>query len=1173
MYRASGKLIVSASDLVGHLACGHFTVLDLEATEGGLPKPARLDPELEVLSRRGLEHEASYLEALGNEALSIVEIADPDGDSDPLDSLRQREAETVDAMRAGADVVFQATFFDEAVEAVEAVKIAETVDAIETAWRGHADFLRKVGYPSSLGEYSYEPEDTKLARHVKPSAVVQLCHYADHVERIQGVAPADIHVVLGGQRRETIRLAEVSAYYRAARDRFLVALADQRPTYPLPVAHCSVCRWLESCEQRREDDDHLCRVAALSRDQARKLEATGVETLTALAGSSAELSVKGIGAATLIRLRHQARLQVAAVPGKAPPFELVRPVEIGRGLAALPEPDPGDLFYDIEGDPFVGTHGIEYLHGVGWPDGNDFEFRALWGHDAAGERQAFEDLIDLIVERRRAHPAMHVYHYAPYEPNALGKLMGRYGTRETELDDLFRGDVFVDLYRVVRQGLVIGSPSYSLKKLEPLYMEARSGEITDAASSIVCYEEWLQTGDQQILDDIEAYNADDVESTRRLRDWLEARRKELIDLGEDAIRPAVRPDVEGDESEATSEDADLADRLLDGRVDSPADDDDDETRARWLMAQLLQWHRREDKPDWWRYFERVLHCDESELLDDTEAIAGLRQVGEPKPVLQSFIWSYEFDADQGHKLAIGNPVLDPAIERIKYETGDRLPGPGTLVSIDSATGLLELKRATKSTAPHPAALIPQGPIRTSAQREALRRTASALLDHGVDGSGPAEAARRFLAGRPPRVASVSEGDALRHVGESTFDAAIRLAGGLERSCLPIQGPPGSGKTSTAAAIVAALVAEGRSVGITANSHAVIGNLLKRAIAESAKQGIELRVIQKVSSDDQAVDIAGVRATKNNEDVEAALAAREVDVVAGTAWLFAREGMAEMLDTLIVDEAGQLSLANVIAVSSAASNLILVGDPRQLAQPSKGTHPDGAGVSGLEHVLAGEATIPDELGLFLDRTWRLHPEICAFISEQVYDGRLESEAQCANQQIENELIGGRAGLRWFGVEHEGNRTSSAEEAAVVAQVFDSLVGSMWTDRDAIRLQLRVSDILVVAPYNAQVNLLARHLPSAARVGTVDKFQGQEAPVVIVSLTASSAEDVPRGMEFLYSRNRLNVAVSRAKALCVMVGSPSLLDVQCRTVEQMKLANVLCRYVEMADDISDQLERAK
>jgi uncharacterized protein len=1152
--RQNDELIVSASDLVGFLACEHLSELDLASLSDGSPRPSRDDPELEILQRRGLEHEAEYLAHLKDEGLDVAEIAEPAKGAERLAALREREAETVDAMRSGADVVFQATFLDE---------------RDDVLWRGHADFLTKVDRASDLGAHSYEPDDTKLARQVKPSAVLQLCQYAEQVERLQGIDPEWVHVVLGGKDRASIRLNEVSAYYRVARDRFLAALDEQRLTYPLPVQHCAVCKWAEACERRREDDDHLCRVASLSREQARKLEAAGIDTLDALAAGADSLVVPGIGAAPLARLRQQARLQAATAEGAVPLVEPLLPIEADRGLAALPAPDPGDLFYDIEGDPYVDGGGLEYLHGIGWVDDGEFEFRPFWAHTAAEERRAFEDLIDLIVERRRRHPAMHVYHYAPYEISALGKLMGRYGTREDELDDLLRGGVFVDLFRVVRQGLVIGSPSYSLKKLEPLYMQARTAEIADAGSSIVEYERWLQTGEQQILDDIEEYNRDDVESTWRLRDWLEARRAELVAEGHEAARTGTRAgsdDTAADAADVQEEDP-LADRLLHGLVDPPAADDDEYDRARWLMGHLLRWHRREDKPEWWRFFERILNSDEADLVTDTEAIAGLHQVGEPVADKQSYIWTYEFDPDQEHKLKVGDLGVDPEVERRKYQSGEKVPGPGNIVGLDHAAGTLQLRRRTSSAAEHPAALIPGGPIRTSEQRASLQRVGDGLLAHDVDDPGPARAARQLLARRTPRVEGVPPGARLRGDDEAALDAAVRLGLGLDHSYLPIQGPPGSGKTYIAARVIAALVDDGRRVGITANSHAVISNLLEEVIEATRELGVDLRAMQKVSDFADGVDDPSVQLTKINGDVEDALAANARDVVAGTAWLFSRDAMTDSVDTLVIDEAGQLSLANVLAVAPAASNLILVGDPRQLAQPSKGTHPAGAEVSGLDHVLDTEATMPDHRGLFLDRSWRMHPDVCTFISEQVYEDRLESQPHCATQRIADGPVVGGVGLRWLPVEHEGNRTSSAEEGAALARVYGALLDRGWTDDEGVEAPLGTEDILVVAPYNAQVHLLAEALPPGARVGTVDKFQGQEAPVVLVSLAASSAADVPRGMEFLYSRNRLNVAVSRAKALCVVAGSPSLLAVQCRTVEQMRLANVLCRYVEMAEVVGD------
>jgi uncharacterized protein len=270
-----------------------------------------------------------------------------------------------------------------------------------------------------------------------------------------------------------------------------------------------------------------------------------------------------------------------------------------------------------------------------------------------------------------------------------------------------------------------------------------------------------------------------------------------------------------------------------------------------------------------------------------------------------------------------------------------------------------------------------------------------------------------------------------------------------------------------------------------------------------------------------------------------------------------------VDVLFVDEAAQMSLANVLAVSQGCKTLVLLGDPRQLEQPMKGSHPDGTGLSALDHLLAGKATIGEEDGLFLDVTWRLHPEICAFTSALFYEGRLRSRA---GLDILNVRSPGRTkgtGLRYLPVSHDGNQSSSPEEADHIHDLVDEILRTptFWTDRDGREARVVLKDILIIAPYNAQVFELRERLPEA-RIGTVDKFQGQEAAIVIYSMTTSTHADAPRGMEFLYSLNRLNVATSRAMCLCILVASPALFEPECRTPQQMRMANAFCHYLENA-----------
>jgi len=475
-----------------------------------------------VVSRRGDEHEARYLARLVDQGLTVVEI---DSDVSSLAALEAAEAATLAAMRAGVDVVYQATFFD-------------------GRWRGHADFLLRVERPSLLGPYGYEVADTKLARHVKASALLQMCAYSEQLARLQGVEPELMHVVLGDMSTHGFRVLDYAAYHRAAKRRLEEAvLGAPEATYPDPVEHCGLCRWAEPCDRRRRQDDHLSFVAGMRRDQTRKLVRSDIATVAALGESAPGERVGGIGQPTLERLRDQARVQVDQRQSGDLRYELLEP-EPGRGLGALPAPSAGDLFFDMEGDPFAEEQGLEYLFGVVEVIGGVPVFEALWAHSRADEKRAFEGLIDLVMDRLARDPELHVYHYAHYEPTALKRLMGLHATREDEVDQLLRAGVLVDLYQVVRQGLRTGQESYSIKALEPFYMEARQGEIADAGSSIVAYERWLELSDPAILDAIAEYNRDDCVSTWRLRDWLEGLRAQAAAHFGVVLE---RPDLIGDE--------------------------------------------------------------------------------------------------------------------------------------------------------------------------------------------------------------------------------------------------------------------------------------------------------------------------------------------------------------------------------------------------------------------------------------------------------------------------------------------------------------------------------------------------------------------------------------------------------------------------------------------------
>jgi uncharacterized protein len=1175
MQLIDGNPVFAATDLVGFLACEHLVGLELGAIAGLVAKPVRLDPEIDLIARRGIEHEARYLAGLEDGGCRVTRI-DPGGHDAPLQDrlprLRAAAAATAEALRRGDDVIYQATFFD-------------------GRWLGLADFLLRVDRPSALGEWSYEVVDTKLARHVKASALLQMCSYVEQLAELQGLQPEWMHVALGGSARtvERHRVADYMAYYRMVKAAFEArveadggyanAVYPPTATYPEPVQHCDVCRWQLVCGARRRADDDLSLVAGTPSRLRRALKTAGVPTRRGLAAMELPrpTPIDGVHGATLQKAREQASIQVRGEDAGKTIYELLAAgrtrngeIERDRGLTSLPEPRPGDLFFDIEGDPFALDDGVEYLFGVLEPGllGADGEptFHAFWAVDEAGqvtreaEKRAFEAAIDLMTDRLAADPEMHIYHYAPYEPSAVGRLMGRHATREEEVDRLLRGKVFIDLFRTVRQGLRASVESYSIKKLEPLYGLDRDEGLRDAGSSIVAFESWLADADtgvaaprspqtDETLQSIERYNRDDCLSNWKLRDWLEGRRLELeAVIGDLLPRPEpAEPEAAEELSAKLAHAAEVAGILCASAPEDPADRTDPE-QARWLLAQLLSWHRREEKSFWWRYFYLMESLTDDDRVGEREPIGRLELIGLVGESARSKIYRFTYP-EQEHAIQAGTEVRDPA-------TGK---SPGSVVAIDPAARTLDLKRGPKTDGPPPTSLVPYTRVDTAPLKESLLRIGEWVSENGMEGPGEYSAARELLLRRPPRIAA---GGSLCRAGETTLEAATRLAPQLDGGWLAVQGPPGSGKTYLGAEVAVELVRRGLRVGVTANSHRVIGNLLDKVAERAGERGVAVLIGQKPDLSGECTSEAA-RPFKDSGRLLGALSAGEVNVVGGTAWLWSRPEFAASVDVLLVDEAGQLSLANTVAVAAAAASLILLGDPQQLDQPLQGTHPPGAEASALGHVLGGHSTMPPDLGLFQERTRRLHPDVCRFTSEAFYEGRLTSEEWLSRQGLTARGRFTGTGVRFAPVAHEGNRNESPEESAEVAQIIRELVdgGGSWTDSYGISRELAMEDVLVVAPYNAQVAEISRALPGA-RAGTVDKFQGQEAPVSIYSMTTSSPEEAPRGMEFLYSLNRLNVATSRARCLAVVVASPALIRVRAHTPRQMQLANALCRFIEMA-----------
>ena len=1130
----AGQLIYSPSDLIRYLASPFASWMDryfLEDHRAVTPDEESEDQKLII--KTGEQHERTILEQCRATTANLVEIAR----GDPAVA----RITTLSAIKSKAPIVFQA--------------------ALELApFAGFTDFLI---LDASGG---YQVWDAKLARAPKPYYAVQLCCYSEMLAAVTGgPLPEKFGIILGSQERVEFRVEDFIYYYMQVKANFLAMqtgftanLADR----PEPLPRADHGRWTSHAENFFVERDHLVQVARITVGQIKKLNRVGISTAAKLASVSPGKTVAKLNQDTLEKLVAQARLQILTRTDRVanhegPPRYEVLPTqgENGEpvGLATLPPAHPADVYFDMEGYPLA-PGGQEYLFGacLRKDKTGDLVFKDWWAHDRTEEKLAFEGFVDWVYERWTTHPALHIYHYAPYEVSAVRRLSTRHDTRQDEVDELLRHEVFFDLYHLVCQGLRIGEGSYSLKTIERLYRPKRATDVASASDSIVQYARWIESGEARdwqssaILKGIRDYNEDDCDSTAELVNWLRNVAAEHRIMPAQSASSAVSTPPKVLPPEVVERQRLIA--ALRQKADPVS----------MVLADLVDFHRREQKPMWWRMFDRA-KATPDELRDDPACIEGVKVVGHPVPEKKSLVQAYSFDPNQECKLAAGKLAkvrfvlnLDLALE---------------LLDLDLANGKLRLKASqaslnAKSDGAFPAAgsLLLDEYINPGEIPGALTDLAGQQLAHNLPTQIAALLGHRHIAAE------------LQHPAETALSAAIRISGSMAHDCLVIQGPPGTGKTYTASQVIAGLLAQGRKVGIASNSHKAVVNLLRACGTVAQEQGERLRGIKVGSEADPTLfaanpDLIHVGSTTDAHRIYSG------GVVAGTAWLFSRPEWADTLDFLFIDEGGQVSLANAAAMARSAKNLVLLGDQMQLEQPVQGTHPGEAGLSSLQFALKDieaskpdlpifHAVVPPDLGLFLGESRRMHPKVCAFISDSIYEGRLHSHPDCAKQRIallpgRPNLVTKEAGILFSGVEHEGNIQQSDEEVGRVKAIYKELVGRPYTSKDGTTHALALRDFLFIAPYNAQVRRLEAALPKEARVASVDKFQGQEAPVCILSLCSSYGEYGSRGLGFILDRNRINVAISRAQCLAIVVADPRIANSPAGSIVEMKLLNLFCK----------------
>ncbi len=1132
MQRLQQAIVYSPQDLLQYSQSQFASWMDRFKLEcpSDCPKPGSKDPLLMALCLLGQEHEQTFLNSLQSEEADLCLI----GHQGAYEA-------TIAAMKMGRTYIYQT-----------ALKNGNFL--------GYADFLVRVEIPSKLGSWSYVPLECKLARSPKAEFLLQTCTYCDLIENIQGIRPAEFRLLLGNGEIISLPTEQYFYYYRQVRQSFLEFMADFDSTQmPLPTTG-NHGEWQEYADRLLLDRDHLSQVANITRQQARKLEEAGIPTFTQLAAADPLKSIPNFNPAVFFRLATQAQLQQATRQQGQVQYQVIQLLtESARGLAALPPANSLDVYFDMEGYPLT-AGGLEYLFGaISVEDG---KFHDWWAHDTRAEKLAFEEFIDWVFERWQQDPQMHIYHYAPYETTAIKRLMCKYATREDRVDALLRAGVFIDLFQIVRQGLFIGQPSYSIKKLEPLYGIKRDEEVQNAVDSVIQYFYWTQSPEgntpeeSKILKEIRDYNYTDCESTAKLVDWL---RGLQVQQGITHISKFNNPDSEAEESQQIDASAELAASLLSTNShQNPIQD---------LFAHLLLFHKREAKPFWWQRFE-WLKTNEEDLYDELDCLAGLERTDrppfKPTPKSRSLAFEYRFNPQE-------TKLKD---ESVCWFSPEQTQKGCTLSSIDLQQGIATINISEKNLKqqidwkpPIRTSIVDCNFIQTTDLSNSIHET---VKDWSISGNLQ-PALQNFLHREPPNIQGFPTGKPLISLQEDLLSATLQRVANLQQSTLCIQGPPGSGKTYTSANIILYLIQAGKSIAVCANSHNVITNLMSRVAQNAAEIGFNFQGA-KIGGDpnDPIFQHPTITFGKNI----ASAAPPDYQIVGATAFQFCKPETKEMFDYLFIDEAGQMSLANFLAIARCAHNLVLIGDPMQLEQPMQGTHPGESGQSALNYFLNGRDTVPENLGIFLNTSYRMHPSICQPISEALYEKRLKSAKDTENHRIE-QLITSQGshsnGILFLPVEHTDNKQWSQEEVDAIDQLINELVGQPFTSSQGKRqANLQLSDLLIVAPFNMQVRKLQEKLGDQARIGTVDKFQGQEAPVVIVSMCSSNGEITPRGIEFLLDRHRLNVAISRAECLSIIVGSHNLAKTFCSTLEQAQLVNLFCKFIHVRTPEKDVAE---
>ena len=1107
--------------LKSYLSCKYIIFNEVNENKLNLKK-IELSKNDKLRIEKGNIHEKNYLAELKKKYQKIIDLKNLDI------SKEEKIKKTIEAIKDGWDVIYGGYLQRD-------------------NWRGEFDFLIiNKNTKSKLGDYSYEIIDTKNSNKPKPDHIIQLGMYTYMLEGIQGLLPKRFTIILKNMVREDVQVNQVNEFFKIHRENYEKFINNGIDNIkPEKCGFCQVCSWQQECEKIWVKEDNLNQVGGLNKVHLKKLLELNIDTATKLSKQDSNKNLKGFREEISNKLIIQAKLQKEYELTKKPIYQYNKKNLIGpKGFNLLPEPTASDLYFDIESvEDHVFPGGLEYLFGIYYIEDNQEKFKAFWSHTKDEEKKTVIDFFDFTKSHFKKYPNSKIYHYGSYEITALLKLTSLHKAKGIEYDHYLNLDKFVNLLNVNKQSLYLSESSYSLKNVEKFYDFIRKGDVQKGDASQEYYIEWMETQDQNFLDEIESYNKQDCQSTYELHQWLLK-----IKPSDSSWFISQKNENEMELRDWEVEMLEYQNKVEKSKIKNP--------KIKQLMADIIGFYNREDKPAWREFFDRRTRSDE-ELIEDPECIGNMKLNGEPLVEKRSLIYSYKFE-DQDFKLKKSKKTVianNQDLEQKDYA--------GTIIDIDYIKKEVLLKRGTSQ------GLLPSilsiGPDKPRPNNKLVSNTYK-FIDSLIEENNKYPALNDFLEKKHPRIKGIKEGDKII-LSEDFHKEIPKIVSNLQNSYLYIQGPPGTGKTYQAANSIIELLKKNKNIAVTALSHKVIHNLLQKVEDMAKEQGVSFDGYKRGNLEDEDTVFQGECINTYDKDtifIDALEGIGKGKIFAGTKFHLASTFYDQKIDYLFIDEAGQVSLADLISIGNIAKNIILIGDQNQLGQPIKGTHPNDSGQSILDYLLEGRDTIPEDKGIFLNKTYRLNSKLTQFISSNFYEDRLVCDERTDKRIIkfDKKYKIKDSGIHYIEMNHKNNVQTSIEEFEVIKDLMKEMIGTEFDDNGQIRT-LTVDDFLIISPYNTQVNLLISKLEefeiNNPRVGTIDRFQGQEAPITIISMTSSDSDSLPRNKEFFFSRNRLNVAISRAQVASIILFNPNLLDTSPKNLDQIKLMNNFFKFL--------------